>query len=198
MIGDKLVMRDVLYRTVALICFILLSALAAYKFHRSYLVSTSEWLAHSPRLVRINDQLNRDIRACHAYESTANERSYIERRHSWSPSQPTPSTFVDICIVKPKGASNPIRVPTREQARSKPYQVRKDWDSNRKHKRSSVHQQDQQSPDTPSQDSMLMEMLAAPEEADEEQLRRRMRVKTPCNEKIWNRNTIRCFGPFRW
>lgn len=102
-----------------------------------------------------------------------------------------------VAVVQPEGARNAVRVPAGEERGSDGHQVREDRHADREHERRPVGEHDQQRPRAPAQHGVLVQVPRVAEHANEEELRRRVRVQAPRDQEVGQRDPVGRLGPFR-
>lgn len=93
-------------------------------------------------------------------------------------------------VVQPERARDAVRVPAGEQAGGDGDEVGEDGHADGEHERRAVGQHHQQRPRRPAQDCVLVQVARVPEQADEEEFGRRVRVETARDQEVGERDAV--------
>ena len=157
--------------------------------------STRERRDYGSAFVRLDNCSDRDIHSRDADKSPHNDRYNAKSGLEPLASPTIRPISVMVLIVKPEetGATrssaldqtpsstqqqhlHPISKPSSKQLRRNPNQIIENRHPNSQHKRSGIHQENQSHPHAPPENSVRVQVLRAAEDADENELARRVSV----------------------
>ena len=168
------------------------------------LQSARKWLSNESFPVRICDQLrkarkssvdswqqaksseqylDRDIRPRHTHERSREDSRHRQRRPEPFPLQRITPAFAMERIIEPEETRHSVRVPRREQRGCDPSEVREDRHGTRQHERQCHGDKAKPDPGRPAEDGVHVDVVGAPEEADEDELGCRMGVDRACSAR---------------